>query len=65
MHTNKGDIYIGECEDDAVQGNGKFISGDGNVIYEGQLKDGFFHGQGKRTILQDGLVYVGEFDKGN
>jgi hypothetical protein len=39
------------------------VSGAGGDVYSGELKNGFYHGQGKLT-LPDGAVYEGQFADG-
>lgn len=56
---SKGE-YVGEYREGEKEGNGKFTWLDASV-YEGQFKQGVFHGFGKLTDKANNYSYEGEF----
>ena len=54
-----GDVYIGEWENNKINGKGKYTYSNGN-FYEGQFKNDLRHGKGKMTV--NGKVYEGEWE---
>jgi hypothetical protein len=55
---NRGDLYEGEFQDGAFNGQGTYTTARGEK-YIGELKDGKYHGRGT-YIFADGDKYVGE-----
>ncbi|KAJ3376091.1 MORN repeat-containing protein 5 [Allomyces arbusculus] len=47
----------------AIEGVAKYVFDDGNV-YEGEVKDGEFHGAGKLTFA-NGMTYIGRWEHGH
>lgn len=60
--TDSDDIYIGEWENDIINGKGIYVWGDGDV-YAGSWKDGKKNGYGI-YVWEDGQVYKGQWVNG-
>lgn len=59
-HTGEG-IYTGQLKGMTFHGYGTYVSYEiGGVSYEGEWKDGVFHGQGMMTFA-NGATLSGEF----
>lgn len=68
MEENKlfykdGSIYIGDISNNLPNGKGKISKILNYPVYEGDFKDGEFHGLGK-FFWEDGAYYKGDFKKG-
>jgi hypothetical protein len=59
---NNGSTYYGQWENNKWK-NGKYDSK--NFIYEGEFKNGLFHGNGKYDSKKDNFSYEGEFENGH
>ena len=57
------ETFIGNFQDDLLQGEGEYVNGDDDWRYNGPFKNGLFHGIGEIT-LADGESYYAEYDKG-
>lgn len=60
--THQGGTYSGEVLDGIPNGEGTWISPDGQQ-YVGKWQDGFWHGEGTRTAV-DGSMSTGEYRNG-
>ena len=63
LHLTEGQRIEGEFKDGLPHGNGKDFDKSGNMVYEGKLFEGKYHGVGQ-AWLPDGRSFKGEFDKG-
>ena len=61
--NNRGDLYEGEFQNGAFNGQGTYTSARGEK-YIGEYKDGKYHGRGS-YFFADGDKYVGEYRNGN
>lgn len=57
-----GDVYQGEFANDAMNGPGTYVSGDGTSRYKGTFKNGEYDGQGQ--LVTKDWTYTGQFEKG-
>lgn len=64
LHVAEGQRFEGEFKDGLPHGNGKDFDESGNMVYEGQVFEGKYHGVGQ-VWLSDGRSFKGEFDKGD
>ncbi|GHT94586.1 hypothetical protein FACS1894122_11370 [Alphaproteobacteria bacterium] len=68
MTYANGIVYKGDFVMVELNGTGKVTFADGRYVkgnyYEGDFKDGYPHGKGKRTYYDDETIYEGEFVKG-
>ncbi len=60
---NRGDLYEGEFQNGAFNGQGKYTTANGEK-YVGQYKDGKYHGRGTYDFA-GGDRYIGEYREGN
>ena len=60
---NKGDLYEGEFQNGAFNGQGKYTSANGEK-YVGEYKDGKYHGRGAYDFA-GGDRYIGEYREGS
>jgi hypothetical protein len=72
MREGQGNIYYpdgenlyftGEFQSDRMHGKGEVFYINGDLLYSGDIKAGFFHGNGK-LYLSNGDVYEGQFRYG-
>ena len=63
---NKGDVvYIGEWKDDKPNGNGQYLNSNGNIVWEGNWKNGYGDmGNGVWLSYEDGKK-CGLYENGN
>lgn len=54
--------YVGCFKHGLAEGDGTYYSKDGNVIYQGNLKNGLFHGYGYYSF--NSTQYIGDFENG-
>ncbi len=61
--SSTNETFIGNFQDDLLQGEGEYINGDEGWRYNGPFKDGLFNGIGE-IILSDGETYYAEYEEG-
>ncbi len=66
MVEHDGFVSEGDWKNDKMNGNGKMIDPDGDVVYDGEFKDDLFHGHGvyNSSCEFGDITYEGEFANG-